>query len=62
MGIKTIGTEADDLAALREVSSLANMDLEAMALLEILNLGKKEFQDGKFQSADKFFEEMDAEK
>jgi prevent-host-death family protein len=34
---------------------------ETMALLKLLSLGKKEFQDGKFQSAEKFFEEMDAE-
>jgi prevent-host-death family protein len=34
---------------------------ETMALLKLLSLGKKDFQDGKFQSAAKFFEEMDAE-
>jgi prevent-host-death family protein len=34
---------------------------ETMALLKLLSLGKKEFQGGKFQSAEKFFEEMDAE-
>jgi prevent-host-death family protein len=34
---------------------------EAMALLKLLSLGKKEFNEGKFQSADDFFAEMDAE-
>lgn len=34
---------------------------ETMALLKLLSLGKKEFNEGKFQSADDFFAEMDAE-
>lgn len=34
---------------------------ETMALLKLLSLGKKEFHEGKFQSADDFFAEMDAE-
>ena len=34
---------------------------ETMALLKILNLGKKEFFTGKFQSSDAFFQEMDKE-
>ena len=35
---------------------------ETMAQLKLLSLGKKEFHEGKFQSADDFFAEMDAEK
>jgi prevent-host-death family protein len=35
---------------------------ETMALLKLLHLGRKDFQRGKFQSADDFFDEMDAEK
>ena len=34
---------------------------ETMALLKLLSLGKKEFAEGKFQSADDFFSEMDSE-
>ena len=34
---------------------------ETMALLKLLSLGKKELHEGKFQSADDFFAEMDAE-
>ena len=34
---------------------------ETMALLKLLSLGKRDFQDGKFQAADDFFDEMDAE-
>jgi prevent-host-death family protein len=34
---------------------------ETMALLKLLSLGKKEFKDGKFQSSEDFFTEMDAE-
>ena len=34
---------------------------ETMALLKLLSLGKKEINDGKFQSAKDFFAEMDAE-
>jgi prevent-host-death family protein len=34
---------------------------ETMALLKLLSLGKMEHQDKKFQSADDFFAEMDAE-
>jgi prevent-host-death family protein len=34
---------------------------ETMALLKLLSLGKKEINDGKFQSANDFFAEMDAE-
>jgi hypothetical protein len=33
---------------------------ETMALLKLLHLGKKDLQDGKFQSAEDFFSEMDA--
>ncbi|MGB4362061.1 MAG: type II toxin-antitoxin system Phd/YefM family antitoxin [Rhodoferax sp.] len=33
---------------------------ETMALLKLLHLGKKDLQDGKFQSAKDFFSEMDA--
>ena len=34
---------------------------ETMALLKLLHLGKKDYQDGKFQSAEDFFKVMDAE-
>jgi len=34
---------------------------ETMALLKLLHLGKKDYQDGKFQSAEDFFKAMDAE-
>ena len=34
---------------------------ETTALLKLLSLGKKELQEGKFQSVDNFFAEMDAE-
>ena len=34
---------------------------ETMALLKLLSLGKKELAEGKFQSADDFFAEMDME-
>lgn len=34
---------------------------ETMALLKLLSLGKKDLQEGRFQSADDFFNEMDAE-
>jgi prevent-host-death family protein len=34
---------------------------ETMALLKLLNVGTKELQEGKFQTADDFFEAMDAE-
>ncbi|HEY8904534.1 MAG TPA: type II toxin-antitoxin system Phd/YefM family antitoxin [Rhodoferax sp.] len=34
---------------------------ETMALLKLLHLGRKDFQEGKFQSADDFFSDMDAE-
>ena len=34
---------------------------ETMALLKLLSLGKKDFQEGKFQSTEDFFNEMDAE-
>jgi prevent-host-death family protein len=34
---------------------------ETMALLKLLSLGKKDLSEGKFQSADDFFNEMDAE-
>lgn len=35
---------------------------ETMALLKLLSLGKKDLMEGRFQSADDFFTEMDAEK
>ena len=34
---------------------------ETMALLKLLSLGRKDLVAGKFQSADDFFDEMDAE-
>jgi prevent-host-death family protein len=34
---------------------------ETMALLKLLNLGRRDLQEGKFQSADDFFSEMDSE-
>jgi len=34
---------------------------ETMALLKLLNLGRKDLHEGKFQSADDFFNEMDTE-
>ena len=34
---------------------------ETLALLKLLNLGRKDFQEGKFQSVDDFFIDMDAE-
>lgn len=34
---------------------------ETMALLKLLSLGRKDFQEGKLQSADDFFNEIDAE-
>lgn len=34
---------------------------ETMALLKLLHLGRKDFHDGKFRSADDFFSDMDAE-
>ena len=34
---------------------------ETMALLKLLSLGKKEIDEGKFQSASDFFAEMDSE-
>jgi prevent-host-death family protein len=34
---------------------------ETMALLKLLNLGRKDLREGKFQSADDFFKDMDAE-
>ena len=34
---------------------------ETMALLKLLNLGRKDLKEGKFPSADDFFSEMDAE-
>ncbi|OIN91684.1 MAG: antitoxin, Phd family protein [Comamonadaceae bacterium CG1_02_60_18] len=34
---------------------------ETMALLKLLSLGRKELQEGHFQSADDFFKEMDAQ-
>ena len=34
---------------------------ETMALLKLLSLGKKDLIEGRFQSADDFFTEMDAE-
>ena len=34
---------------------------ETLALLKLLSLGKKDLLTGKFQSADEFFDEMDAE-
>lgn len=34
---------------------------ETMALLKLLHLGRKDFHEGKFQSTDDFFKEMDAE-
>ena len=34
---------------------------ETMALLKLLSLGKKDVLEGKFQSAEDFFKEMDAE-
>jgi prevent-host-death family protein len=34
---------------------------ETIALLKLLHLGRKDFQQGKFQSADDFFSEMDGE-
>ena len=34
---------------------------ETMALLKLLSLGKKDVQEGKFQSAEDFFKEMDTE-
>ncbi|MDD5030968.1 MAG: type II toxin-antitoxin system Phd/YefM family antitoxin [Rhodoferax sp.] len=33
---------------------------ETMALLKLLSLGRQELEQGKFQSADDFFKEMDA--
>jgi prevent-host-death family protein len=36
--------------------------LENMAFLKLINLGKKEIEEGKFQDADSFFAEMDAER
>ena len=35
--------------------------LENMAFLKLINLGKKEIEEGKFQDVDSFFAEMDAE-
>ena len=35
--------------------------LENMAFLKLINLGKKEIAEGKFQDADSFFAEMDEE-
>ena len=37
------------------------MQQETMALLKLLNLGTREFQAGKFQAVDEFFDAMDAE-
>lgn len=34
---------------------------ETMALLKLLSLGKKAFEEGKFQSSQNFFDAMDAE-
>ncbi|RFO98175.1 antitoxin, Phd family protein [Rhodoferax lacus] len=34
---------------------------ETMALLKLLSLGKKAFEEGKFQSSQDFFDAMDAE-
>lgn len=34
---------------------------ESMALLKLIQLGRKELQEGKFQTADDFFREMDTE-
>jgi prevent-host-death family protein len=33
---------------------------ETMALLKLLSLGRRDLHEGKFQSADDFFDEMDA--
>ena len=35
--------------------------LENMAFLKLINLGKKEIEEGKFQDVESFFAEMDAE-
>lgn len=35
--------------------------LENMAFLKLINLGKKEIEEGKFQDVDSFFAEMDKE-
>ncbi len=35
--------------------------LENLAFLKLINLGKKEIADGKFQDVDSFFAEMDAQ-
>ena len=34
---------------------------ETMALLKLLSLGRRDLKEGKFQSADDFFNEMDSE-
>ena len=34
---------------------------ETMALLKLLSLGRNDLQAGKFQTADEFFKEMDAQ-
>jgi hypothetical protein len=34
---------------------------ETMALLNLLSLGRQDLHEGKFQSADDFFDELDAE-
>ncbi len=34
---------------------------ETLALLKLLSLGRKDLQEGRFQSADDFFNEMDAQ-
>ena len=37
------------------------MQQDTLALLKLLHLGMRDFQAGKFQAADDFFDEMDAE-
>ncbi|WP_374553401.1 type II toxin-antitoxin system Phd/YefM family antitoxin [Aquitalea pelogenes] len=34
---------------------------ETMALLKLISIGRKEFEEGKYQEADAFFSEMDKE-
>lgn len=46
-------------AQAKPISWLA-AQLENMAFLKLINLGKNEIEEGKFQDVDSFFVEMDA--
>ena len=54
-----IATPKADMDIIRARLNRLGYDIETMALLKLLALGKKEFNEGKFSDAEAFLDEME---